>query len=192
VFSFKLDKEKIVHLSAKEYFSGTTKNICSKKRCSCQQKICNECGGSGFSLNGNNILLKVCMDCTGDGFTQNCSNCENGFKKTTITFGPQPKFEMSHPNLGTIKLKIEEPYFVKDSQLYCTFDILLKESLIGFHKIFKDPFDEAHDVITQGIIKSNDGYRIVTNTFSVILVFNIIYPKKLSKPVIEQLSKLNF
>ena len=43
------------------------------------------------------------------------------------------------------------------------------------------------------IIKQNDGYSIkICGKYNLILLFNVIYPKKLSKEVIQELKKLNF
>ena len=77
--------------------------------------------------------------------------------------------------------------------MYYTFDISLKESLIGFNKIFKDPFDKIHNIfIKNNIIKQNDGYELVLNeTDKLVLVFNIIYPTKISKEL-KEIIKENF
>jgi hypothetical protein len=73
--------------------------------------------------------------------------------------------------------------------VYCKFDISLKESLTGFNKIFKDPFDKIHKVSVKRIVKSNDGYNLPCG---IVLVFNVNYPTKLPKNVIEQLNEIDF
>ena len=62
-------------------------------------------------------------------------------------------------------------YFVKENKLYYNFPISLKESLVGFSKTFKDPFGNEHTIISNNIIKQNDGYRILDNLF---LLFEIV------------------
>ena len=123
----------------------------------------------------------------GEGYTQDCLKCENGLIFVDISIPPKTNhfFHLHYE----IKLNLEYPYFLKENKLYCYFDISLKESLTGFNKIFKDPFDVNHDIIVNSIIKSNDGYRL---NKGIVLVFNVIYPKKLNKFVIEQLKQINF
>jgi DnaJ-class molecular chaperone len=182
-------QETIVTLTAKEYITGTMKSFNVKERCSCEHKICNECGGCGYSLQGKSIALDVCTNCTGDGYTQNCSVCENGIiNKTKFIEIPRKTNIYFDPNLGKLQIKIKKPYFLKENGLYCYFDISLKESLTGFNKIFKDPFGDSHQIITNGIVKSNDGYKLN----NLILVFNVLYPEKLSESVVEQLKMLDF
>ena len=188
-----------ISISAKEYCLGAIKKICTKRRCICEQQLCISCGGCGFSLPSKFVKhtsprLDICMNCTGDGYIQNCEQCDNGIvdSYTDITLGPQPKTEFVY--IGKpIKLLLEKPYFIKNNNLYCLYNISLKESLTGFIKIFKDPFGEPHEIVSHGIVKSNDGYRIIINgNISIVVVFNVIYPKQINIEVTEQLSKLNF
>uniref|UniRef100_A0A6C0B093 J domain-containing protein n=1 Tax=viral metagenome TaxID=1070528 RepID=A0A6C0B093_9ZZZZ len=193
-----LQKDIFISLSAKEYLTGTSRTVSVKERCSCEQNICNYCGGSGFNIPPPTIInfmpLGPCMHCVGEGFTQSCESCENGFVDKNITIHIAPNinsFEIFNPLVGLIKLSIEEPYFVKDNKLYCNYNISLKESLTGFQKIFKDPYGDEHVILVNGIVKSNDGYQI-TGNLNLILVFNVIYPKKLNPLVIAELKKLDF
>jgi hypothetical protein len=163
---------------------GVTKEIPLKNNCNCEKDICLQCAGCGFAVPG--MDFKPCMGCVGDGFIQNCVNkCTK-----TVQFEPYPNSEIIHPDIGIIKIQIEKPYFIKDSKVHCYFDISLKESLTGFNKIFKDPFGKIHNVnVKDNIIKTNDGYQL---DCEIILVFKVIYPKKLNQNVIEQLKSLNF
>jgi hypothetical protein len=188
-------KEVHIKVTPREYFEGTIKHVSIKDRCSCEQKICPNCAGCGFSLIPSVLPftpLEACMNCVGDGYIQSCSNCQNGYitKSIHITIAPNINtFEVFHPMIGVIKLSIQEPYFFKE-RLYYRFNISLKESLTGFHKKFKDPFGNLHDVIVNGIIKSNDGYQL--NNLNLVLVFNVIYPDKIKQETIEQLKVLDF
>ena len=176
--------------TAKEYIAGTTRSLSVKSQCNCERKICMECAGCGFSIPG--VQFKPCMNCLGEGTIQSCENCENGinFQNKNVTFSPYPENEIFHENIGLIKISIEEPYFVKDKKVHCYFDISLKESLTGFHKIFKDPFDITHNIIVNDIVlKTNDGYQ---TPCGIVLVFNVIYPRKLNHAVIEQLKQIDF
>lgn len=181
-FHFQPTTRKITELSltAKEYLTGSIKKI--KTNCNCQLKTCKGCSGCGISFHG------ICETCMGEGYTQDCLKCENGLIFVDISIPPKTN-HFFHPLVGEIKLNLENPYFLKENGLYCYFDISLKESLTGFNKIFKDPFDVNHDIIVNSIIKSNDGFRL---NKSIVLVFNVIYPKKLNAAVIEQLKNINF
>ena len=183
-----------IFISAKEYCLGVTKQISTKTRCNCEQNLCISCGGCGFSLPSKFVKqsLDICMECTGDGYIQNCQQCDNGIKYTNVTIEPQTKTEFVY-NGTLIKILIEQPYFIKNNQLYYTYSISLKDSLTGFHKIFKDPFGVSHDIITKNVIKPNDGYRIIINeNIFLVVVFNVIYPKRININITEQLTKLNF
>jgi hypothetical protein len=165
-----------VTLTAKEYLTGCIRKLPTRKSCTCEKKICTVCSLIGF-----------CNNCMGDGYTQNCENCNNGTVLTNIFIGPR-KTSTTHPLFGVITIKLEKPYFIKEDQLYCYFDISLKESLTGFEKIFKDPFGVEHNICINTVVKTNDGYRVK----NVILVFNVIYPKKLSDSVIAHLKMIDF
>jgi len=184
----KIKSEIFISLTAQEYLLGTTKTIPFKERCFCEQKMCTNCAGTGFSLTYNGPLFDTCLECTGDGYNQGCHLCENGVIKKMINVNIAPKqTKISIPYIN-VNLTIEKPYFIKDKKLYCNFDISLKESLIGFSKNFKDPFGVDHVITINDIIKHNDGYQLK----NVILVFNIIYPKKITPSVIEQLKLIDF
>jgi len=183
-FGFK--KEITVELTAKEFLEGSTKEIETvfKTNCTCEQKFCHKCRGFSF---------QTCNHCMGSGIIQECDNCVNGFithkRKVTIII-PKNSLKPVILDNTVIDLKLNDKnYFVKDNKLYYKFTISLKESLIGFVKTFKDPFGVEHQVISNDIIKQNDGYFIPNG---IILLFNVIYPKKLTKSVIKQLKMLDF
>jgi len=189
-------KDIYITLSAKEYLLGTSRPVSIKDRCSCEHHICIMCGGCGFSIPPPVAFkpLGVCGNCMGDGYTQSCSECTNGIIDKVIQVNIAPNinnFEIFHPVTGLIKLSLEEPYFYKDNKLYCRYDISLKDSLTGFQKIFKDPLGEDHVIFVNNVVKSNDGYQI-TGNLNLILVFNVIYPKKLNPAIIAELKKLDF
>jgi hypothetical protein len=46
-----------------------------------------------------------------------------------------------------------------------------------------------HTIKSTNIVKQNDGYSIPNG---IIILFNVIYPKKLSKSVITQLKQIDF
>jgi hypothetical protein len=187
MFSFKSMnvKNNIIMITAKEFLIGTTKEIGND--CSCPKDICLNCGGCGFTFKG--ITMETCSNCLGDGFVK-CNKCKNSI---TIKILPKPNMKLFHPVVGKIELVLEKPYFYKNGGIYYTFDITLKESLTGFNKIFKDPFEKEHYVIVDKLIKTNDGYKICTDTNHVIiLVFNVIYPKKLKNETIKKLKNIDF
>lgn len=204
----KMSKRKEIHinLTPREYFEGTTKQVNVKERCNCEQNICNFCGGCGFNIPPPTIInfkpLDACMNCIGEGYTQSCANCKNGNVTKTINISIAPNitnFEIFHEAVGLIKLSIPEPYFLKEEKMYYRYNISLKESLTGFHKIFKDPFGDSHDIIVKNIVRTNDGYQLnnfIAGNFpaknKLILVFNVIYPETIPPAVIEQLKLLDF
>jgi len=184
-FGFK--KETTIYLTPREFIEGVTKEIDEvyKMACGCEPFFCHKC--KGFSLTG-------CDDCMGSGIIQNCSECTNGF----TTHSRKIKIHIPNNNLKSIvlensiihlKLENNNNYFVKNDKLYYNYNISLKESLVGFSKTFKDPFDFEHTITSTSIIKQNDGYFIPNG---IILLFNVIYPQKLSKSVIAQLKQINF
>jgi DnaJ-class molecular chaperone len=175
-------------LTPKEYITGTTRKVQIKQRCHCEQNLCLFCAGSGFSLTGGPIL-DMCTKCMGDGYTQQCGICDHGNVTKNIHVVIEGKrTKINHPLLGIVHVDIEKPYFIKDNILYCYFDISLKESLIGFSKLFKDPFGEEHVISSSSIIRTNDGYKCK----HVILVFRVIYPKHFEPNILEQLKHLDF
>lgn len=184
----KFKEETIINFSIKEYITGATKCVPIKKHCTCEKKLCTECAGCGFSINLN---LKTCMNCLGDGYVQNCVTCKNGTINKPIIFRPKPKLEILDPLIGRIKINIEDPYFIRDSKIYCKFNISLKESLIGFNKKFIDPFGNIHNIIVNNIVKSNDGYQVIGEC-DIVLVFNVTYPKKINIETIEKLKMIDF
>ena len=174
-------QRKSITITAKEYFEGTKSTVTLSQQCYCRT-ICMDCMGCGFSINEN---ISMCESCTGDGYTQNCLKCDNGVINKKITIIVPPKItNIQHPEV-ILDIKIKKPYFLKNNQVYCYFDITLKESLTGFSKKFKDPFGTFHDIIVNDIIKPNDGYRLN----DIILVFIVIYPRKLP---VEQLKQIDF
>ena len=186
------EKQKVITLkiTVQEYILGTIKKIkipCTEY-CNCKKNICKECIGFGYR---NNLICEYCL---GQCYTQNCEKCEfgvcNTLKKIIVNI---PSCDISNIYVGNHKiiLSLNEPgYFIKDSKLYTEFPITLKESLIGFNKIFKDPLNNEYPIENSKIIKENDGYLIKTNTYSIILVFKIIYPKSFSKDTINSLKTI--
>ena len=180
-FGFK--KEITVDITAKEFLEGTVKEVeeLYKLNCGCDPQFCDRC--RGFTFND-------CNKCNGTGITF-CGRCVSGF--TTHT----RKIRVNITSLKSIVLENliihvqlkEKKYFVKDDKLYYNYNITLKDSLIGFEKTFKDPFDFEHTITSNSIIKQNDGYFISKKVF---LLFNVVYPKKLSKSVIKQLKQIDF
>jgi hypothetical protein len=187
-----MKRETFIKLTPREYFEGCLKKVTVKDPCDCQKRTCKRCVGCGYSANKQ--TFDVCQTCMGDGFIQKCDMCENGLQTILVNISIVPSiktFEVFHELVGTIQLSIDKPYFFNKSKMYCTFDISLKESLTGFCKIFKDPFGESHTVTVKGIVKTNDGYAI-HGKCSLVLVFNVIYPTKLSPEVIAQLRSIDF
>ena len=186
----KKQNEVLIDLTAKEYFTGTTKSVKIKTICNCEKNLCINCAGSGFNLKNNKgVILNTCMECLGNGYLQKCNgNCKQIIN--IILNSNLNLTEFLHPLVGTIKIKIEEPYYLYNGKLFCKYNITLKESLIGFNKIFKDPFETPHYICINKIIQTNDGYKL--GSIDLTLVFNVIYPEKLNPLVIELLKDVNF
>jgi len=182
-FGFK--KEITINITPKEFLEGVTKEIDQyyKINCGCEPLFCHRCRGFSFM---------TCEECSGSGIIY-CGTCTSGF----ITKYRKVNIDIPKESLQTIVLEntivnlelTDKNYFVHDTKLYYNYNVTLKESLTGFKKTFKDPFDFEHTVISNGIIKKNDGYSIPNG---IVLLFNIIYPKKLSKSVLKQLKQLDF
>ena len=177
----------VINITALEYLTGALKQIVRKRLCGCQPNFCKGCSGCGFS-----DRLDACMDCTGDGYTKNCGRCVNGYTESVfhVNIAPRPNLQFIDNLLGPVLLKLEDGYFVKENMLCCRYNITLKESLTGFKKTFKDPFDKLHTVSTENLVKTNDGYRVADT--GIILVFNIVYPKRLPPETIQQIKTLIF
>ena len=173
-------------ITPKEFLEGSTKEIeiMYKTPCNCEKTFCYKCRGFSF---------QTCNECMGSGIIQQCDNCVSGF----ITHKRMVNIDIPKNSLKTIVLdntivilKLNDKnYFIKDNKLYFNYNITLKDSLTGFIKTFKDPFGFEHQVLNKSIIKQNDGYFI---SDKIILLFNIIYPKKLSKSIIKQLKQIDF
>jgi hypothetical protein len=177
-----------VTLTPQEYYTGTMKTVRLKKECNCEKTMCKYCVGTGYNLTKNQTKkLDVCMECIGNGY----SECERCYNMVQLVIAPKVQnTEIQHPLVGTIKILIEEPYYLYNGTLFCTFDITLKESLTGFQKIFKDPFDTTHTISVKKIVQTNDGYKLPD--IDITLVFRVVYPKKLSALTIERLKGIDF
>jgi hypothetical protein len=177
-----------VTLTPQEYYTGTMKTVRTRQNCNCEKTMCACCVGTGYNLTKtHNASLGVCMECLGNGY----SECEQCYAMVSIVIAPKVQnTEIQHPLIGTIKISIEEPYYLYKNSLFCTFDITLKESLTGFQKTFKDPFDTIHTISVKKIVQTNDGYRLPG--IDLTLVFRVVYPKKLSARTIEQLKGIDF
>jgi hypothetical protein len=177
---FNINFNSVIEITALEYLTGTTKEIKVKTNCRCQKPICKKCLGTGTT-----IQLTACDICFGECYTKICK-CENyTFKKVVIP--PKPR------NLKIENYKIElKEYKLIGNKLTKMFDITLKESLLGFTKTFEDPFGENHKIISNTIVKQNDGYTIKSRNHEIVLLFNVIYPEKLNKTVKKVLSTLDF
>jgi DnaJ family protein A protein 2 len=180
IFGFK--KEINLSLTPQEFLQGTTREIetVNKTNCGCEQKFCDRC--RGFTFN-------TCNECLGAGIVQQCEKCINGIITTRKIVTLQiPKTNLASITLENtiVHLKIEtHKYFVKDNKLYYRYNITLKESLTGFKKTFKDPFQKEHLIVSKSIVKPNDGYLVCENFY---LLFNIVYPKQL----LTQLKNIDF
>jgi len=185
-FSFKKEIKEI-SISPLEYFTGCNKEIKVPNVCNCEMSICKLCSGGGYTLNG--LALEVCMDCLGNGCKCNCPK----FKEAILTI---PAFVNLDTNIitdhGLFKIKLNDNrYKIINNKICYLFDITLKESLVGFTKTFKDPFGKEHLItIKNSIIKQNDGYNLTS--IKLILLFNIIFPDKLSKKAINLLKNVEF
>ena len=180
---------KDILLTPKEYFTGTTKEIkLPNVKCNCPKDICMSCAGCGYNI----INMEACQGCMGNGLISGCE-C---FTTLNVNILPQPNMN-THiliGDVGNFKLKIDDPgYIFINGKIYYRFNISLKESLTGFKKIFKDPFGNNHTItIKNTIIKENDGYSVSFQEYQIILIFQIIYPKRLNKQTIKTLKELDF
>jgi len=179
-FSLKLKLvNKIIKITPREYLEGTNfKTIVPDY---VNQNICLNCAGGGYCM--KNYNLELCMNCLGDGMI-----C--GTKIISIKI--QKNMDLNVPiiidNVGKFIVLIDSDIYFYNKRLMVNFDISLKESLTGFNKIFKDPFDKPHDIIVNDIIKPNDGFLL--KSLNLILKFNIIYPK--FTVLKESLTSINF
>jgi hypothetical protein len=166
-----------VEITPKEYYTGTVKEIKMLNDCNCPQKICKKCYGTR------------CYECFEVGFIKSC-NCEI-YRTVKLTINKLPDISIK---INNFKLVLTDPrYRLIKGKMTCQFDITLKESLTGFTKTFEDPFLVVHTIQINKVVKQNDGYTItLQNNENLILVFNIIYPVKLSKSVKKVLSELDF
>lgn len=174
-----------IELTAKEFLTGCRKKITKELSisCNCEPLLCKECSGCGYNLN----LLNICSNCLGNGWIRNCNKCSNGLVKTIVT----EEIEIEPCNVKQQNYGIvisEKEYKIHNTELRYYLDITLKESLIGFKKTFKDPFEKNHDIVIDMVIKTNDGYRI---SDKIIIIFNVIYPKNISSSTKQILKNLD-
>jgi hypothetical protein len=173
---------KELEISPKEYFTGTVREISTPVQCQCEEFICTYCAGCGFK---NVHPLESCMECLGNGTFKTCG-CKQIVR---IVIEPLPNI-----SFGNFKIKIDDPkYTFINGKLFYLFDISLKESLVGFSKTFKDPFDNIHTILIKNtIVKQNDGYIVKFESYEITLLFNVIYPTKLSKLAKMKLEEIYF
>ena len=181
--------KKDILITPKEYFTGTTKEIkIPNPTCRCPKDICMSCAGCGYNL----ANMQACSGCLGDGLISGC-DCV-----TTLNLNILPQANMNTQilveSVGNFLLKIDDPrYIFINEKLYCRFEISLKESLTGFSKIFTDPFGDVHTIsIKNKIIKENDGYSVSFKNYNIILLFQVIYPKRLSRKIVNALKEFDF
>ena len=165
-------KEAIAELkiTPKEYFTGTVKVV---------KEVCRRCAGSGFETPANDI--SVCAVCKGDG---------NEAQEVTVP----KRMNLNIPlnNKWVVKINNKRYSFI-NNKVYYDFDISLKESLVGFSKEFKDPFDQVHTVKIKQYVKQNDGFLISSIENEIVLLFNIVYPKdNFSKDILKVLKSIDF
>jgi hypothetical protein len=136
--------------------------------------------------------MEACQGCLGNGLVSNC-DCKN-----TLNVGilPQPNMN-THiliESVGNFLLKIDDPgYIFINERIYYRFEITLKESLTGFSKIFTDPFGGDHTITVKNtIIKENDGYSVSFKNYNIVLLFQVVYPKKLSRKIVNALKEFDF
>jgi DnaJ-class molecular chaperone len=184
--NFKMKTQiKEIKITPKEYFTGTTRVLKVPVDCECERGLCVKCAGCGF---GNILIMETCMECVGNGTLKTC-NC-NLYNTINIVIQAYANLNINKD----FKIKIDDPRYVFiNNKMYCTFDITLKESLVGFTKTFKDPFGELHDVTVKNtIIKQNDGFTLKISNFDLILLFNVIYPDVLKKSTKKIIAGLDF
>ena len=178
--------KKNIKLSVFDFFNGTTTKINIEKNCQCEKKLCIDCCGCGYEISKitTELPLDVCMNCVGDGYIKSC-DCN----LKTILIKPMTKIiEFDNVKINIV-IDNDKYFFDKDKVCYY-FDISLKESLIGFDKIFTDYLGNIHKISIREIIKNLDGYLITS--LNLLLVFNIIYPKTISEKICKQLKTLDF
>jgi hypothetical protein len=148
-----------IEITIKEYFTGVTKYI---------KEVCPRCAGCGFGTCTTDISF--CTRCKGDG------SIKLGDLTLDKCMDLSKSIQMS--NFKVTVVLNDKKYSYLENKIYYRFNISLKESLIGFNKIFKDPFGDSHTLnINQVPIKPGDGYLISTLNVKIVLLFNIIYPK---------------
>ena len=177
---------KDLFITAKEYFTGTVKEIKIPTMCGCPKEICTHCAGGGYNI----FSTEACGNCLGNGLNSKCKCTKWTILQINILPTPNMNTFICIDLVGNFQLKIDDPkYKFINEKIHYVFDISLKESLIGFTKVFKDPFGINHNiVINNTIVKQNDGYLINEIT----LLFNINYPKRLSKTIKELLKNIEF
>jgi len=180
-----VDKIKKIKITVKEFFKGTIKKIKIKNnvKCNCKPEICTECAGSGYNLNDLRQInnLQVCNECLGNSFVRNCEYCKYGiieqieYKDLIIDkYGIINSKYLDNYEL-IIRDSEHSDYYFKENQLYCKVNISKKEALNGSIKPFKDPFGISYNINTNGKrINNLDGYKIIINGYSLILVFFVI------------------
>jgi hypothetical protein len=178
----KKDFNEVLSVTVSEFFTGVVKTVKKRKDCNCFENLCLSCAGCGFNLKN----MEACPDCN-SGSVPRC-NC--GFEEIQVTI---PRFFNLNLKIDGYSLKLDSPgYTYRSGKIYHTFDISLKDSLVGFVKTYKDPFGDSHVITIKTVVKPNDGYLIKTNWGNIIISFNIIYPQKLPKEIKMKITALNF
>jgi DnaJ-class molecular chaperone len=178
----KKDFNEVLSVTVSEFFTGVVKTVKKRKICNCFENLCLSCAGCGFNLK----TMEACPECDSGSIPR----CNCGFDEIEVTI---PRFFNLNLKINGYSLKLDSPgYTYRSGKIYHSFDISLKDSLVGFVKTYKDPFGDSHVIRVKTVVKPNDGYLIKTNWGNVILSFNIIYPQKLSKEVKMKLNALDF
>lgn len=193
-----------VELNIKEYLKGCSKTIeiNHKDQCNCDFLLCIYCAGSGYEIPSMNL----CMNCTGVGFYKKCDKCENGLiiKEFKHTLKILPGINLDETftydltiidSLKFISVKYHlksDEYYYKDNMLIYKMNITLKQALSGLNTTYVDPFKKEHNIVVDHLIRKGDAYCIKVVNTKIYILFNIIYPKKISERAKKQLSHINF
>jgi len=209
---------KRVYITLNDIFSGNTINITFNsqilnKNCN----ICSYCEGKGKFIITQNLGPMIlqseskCKYCNGSGYKNLYSDITTsldidipkGFDYNEKIICKNKGLPILNGEMGDLyvsfELKEHDKYKLKNKDLYCTIDITLKESLIGFIKEITTIDSRIIAINSSAVIKPNmiktvDDEGLYDKNLDIYgklnIKFRIIFPESLSEDQINSISKI--
>jgi DnaJ-class molecular chaperone len=190
----KLSIYRELELSLDDIYNGKKLYI-SYQRQYPKDEICYSCKGTGKTFQNDNNLMELCNLCNGLGksnelLIQNCNieiYIEPGFSKKKLWYDQKGHINI-YGNSGDLIINIlykpHKIYTHKNNNLYTTFNLNLKETLLGTIKTIKFLDGNCIDIPIDGPIKSGRMLKLnkkgINSTGSLYIKLKINIPEKIT------------